>query len=333
MAGNTPFRRWKREVHEGGVADPCIVRWPARFAGDAGEIRRQFAHAIDVMPTVLDLIGVEATRSHPRPGAEPDRRHELRPPVRRRRCDRTRSPDDAVLRDARFARALPRRLEGRDVQAARPDHRRHRRQHVHAPFDEDIWELYHVEDDFSEVHDLAERGARAARPHDRGVVGGGGAATTCCRSTTGSSSRSSNPPPNRILERSRYRYVPFGAPVPREHRRRRAQPEPRDHRVGGRPRRDDAGGCAARDRAACSGGGRSRCSTAGCATCTTSTASDRRDRVGPTGRRRRAHARLPVREARRRGWSRRAARRRRGRRRGRDPEVHAHAATRTPAPG
>ncbi len=29
MAGNTPFRRWKREVHEGGVADPCIVHWPA----------------------------------------------------------------------------------------------------------------------------------------------------------------------------------------------------------------------------------------------------------------------------------------------------------------
>ena len=60
VAGNTPFRRWKREVHEGGVADPCIVRWPARFAGDAGAVRRQFAHAIDVMPTVLDLIGVGA---------------------------------------------------------------------------------------------------------------------------------------------------------------------------------------------------------------------------------------------------------------------------------
>src|SRR5437016_8432378 len=60
MAGNTPFKRWKREVHEGGVADPCIVRWPARFAGDAGEIRHQFAHAIDVLPTVLELACVEA---------------------------------------------------------------------------------------------------------------------------------------------------------------------------------------------------------------------------------------------------------------------------------
>ncbi len=31
MAGNTPFKRWKREVHQGGVADPCIVHWPRRL--------------------------------------------------------------------------------------------------------------------------------------------------------------------------------------------------------------------------------------------------------------------------------------------------------------
>ena len=60
MAGNTPLRRWKREVHEGGVADPCIVSWPRRFAGSAGGIRRQFAHAIDVLPTVLELAGISA---------------------------------------------------------------------------------------------------------------------------------------------------------------------------------------------------------------------------------------------------------------------------------
>ena len=33
VAGNTPFRRWKRETHEGGVADPLIVHWPARHRG------------------------------------------------------------------------------------------------------------------------------------------------------------------------------------------------------------------------------------------------------------------------------------------------------------
>lgn len=59
MAGNTPFRRWKREVHQGGVADPCLISWPARLPAGTPP-RRQFAHAIDIVPTILDLIGIEA---------------------------------------------------------------------------------------------------------------------------------------------------------------------------------------------------------------------------------------------------------------------------------
>lgn len=58
VAGNTPFRRWKREVHEGGVADPMIVHWPAGIAA-RGEIRHQYVHAVDVAPTLLALAGVE----------------------------------------------------------------------------------------------------------------------------------------------------------------------------------------------------------------------------------------------------------------------------------
>src|SRR5580704_3557363 len=72
MAGNTPFKRWKREVHEGGVADPCIVSWPARL-GSGGGVRRQFAHAVDILPTVLELAGVEApaTIEYVPPGPAP----------------------------------------------------------------------------------------------------------------------------------------------------------------------------------------------------------------------------------------------------------------------
>jgi arylsulfatase len=62
MAGNTPFKRWKREVHEGGVADPCIVSWPARLRRD-GSIRRQFTHAVDILPTVLELAGIPLPES------------------------------------------------------------------------------------------------------------------------------------------------------------------------------------------------------------------------------------------------------------------------------
>ena len=57
-AGNTPFKRWKRETYRGGTADPFIVCWPKGVKAK-GEIRGQYAHAIDMVPTVLDAIGVE----------------------------------------------------------------------------------------------------------------------------------------------------------------------------------------------------------------------------------------------------------------------------------
>jgi arylsulfatase A-like enzyme len=64
VAGNTPFRRWKRETHEGGVADPLIVHWPRGIGADhRGTVRRQYVHAVDVTPTVLATIGIDAPHS------------------------------------------------------------------------------------------------------------------------------------------------------------------------------------------------------------------------------------------------------------------------------
>lgn len=57
-AGNTPFRRWKRETYRGGISDPFIVHWPAGIKAK-NEVRTQFAHAIDMVPTVLDALGIE----------------------------------------------------------------------------------------------------------------------------------------------------------------------------------------------------------------------------------------------------------------------------------
>ena len=57
-AGVTPFRRWKREVYRGGISDPLIISWPAGI-GASGEMRDQYAHAIDIVPTVLDALGVD----------------------------------------------------------------------------------------------------------------------------------------------------------------------------------------------------------------------------------------------------------------------------------
>ncbi len=58
FAGNTPFRRWKRETYRGGISDPFIVHWPKGITAK-GEVRTQYAHAIDMVPTVLDLLGLE----------------------------------------------------------------------------------------------------------------------------------------------------------------------------------------------------------------------------------------------------------------------------------
>lgn len=58
VAGNTPFKRWKREVHEGGVADPLVVHWPAGFDG-RGELRDHYVHAVDVAATLLDVAGTD----------------------------------------------------------------------------------------------------------------------------------------------------------------------------------------------------------------------------------------------------------------------------------
>ncbi len=61
-AGNTPFRRWKRETYRGGISDPFIVHWPKGIE-TKGEVRTQYAHAIDMVPTVLDLLGIEPPES------------------------------------------------------------------------------------------------------------------------------------------------------------------------------------------------------------------------------------------------------------------------------
>src|SRR5258708_8756508 len=70
MAGNTPFRRWNREVHEGGIADPCIISSPAGPVHRGG-IRPPLTHPFDVPPTLTALPGIHlpehVSRLPPRP--------------------------------------------------------------------------------------------------------------------------------------------------------------------------------------------------------------------------------------------------------------------------
>ncbi len=58
-AFNTPFKLWKRYANfEGGTADPLLVSWPKGIAA-RGEVRRQYNHAVDIVPTLLDCLEIE----------------------------------------------------------------------------------------------------------------------------------------------------------------------------------------------------------------------------------------------------------------------------------
>ena len=62
FATNTPFRKWKQIVTRGGTSDLCIVHWPKGIKAK-GEIRHQFVHAIDLVPTTLDVLKLKMPAS------------------------------------------------------------------------------------------------------------------------------------------------------------------------------------------------------------------------------------------------------------------------------
>lgn len=144
VAGNTPFRRWKREVHEGGVADPLIVHWPDGIA-DPGAIRRQYCHAIDLLPTVLDACGVEPPSEIGGVAQSPVEGVSLRGILADGGHDE--------VRTTQYYEMLGCRALYRDGYKAVTYHP------IHVPepgLDDTRWELYDVRVDASECHDLAD---------------------------------------------------------------------------------------------------------------------------------------------------------------------------------
>jgi arylsulfatase A-like enzyme len=63
-ASNTPFRRFKHWVHEGGIASPLIAHWPAGLKAAPGSLTGQVGHLIDIMATCLDVAGAPYPESY-----------------------------------------------------------------------------------------------------------------------------------------------------------------------------------------------------------------------------------------------------------------------------
>ncbi len=149
-AGNTPFKRWKRETHEGGVTDPLIVHWPKGIAA-RGEIRHQYTHAVDLMPTLLDLLTITppaeiaGVKQSPIEGVSFAHTLDVRDAPTKHLTQYFEMMGSRALYHDGWKAVVFHPMPGLAYDGSNPD----------LPFDRDEWELYNIEIDRAETKDLA----------------------------------------------------------------------------------------------------------------------------------------------------------------------------------
>ena len=156
MAGNTPNRWYKQQVHEGGTRDPLIIRWPGRIP-DPGAVRSQFHHVVDITPTILELLGLRmpgVVRGHPqRPVEGTSMAYSL-----------TDAEAPTPKKVQYFEMLSNRALWAGGWKAVAVHWSTFLKVHLgifdgeahDGYYDADRWELYRIDEDFSEMRDLAE---------------------------------------------------------------------------------------------------------------------------------------------------------------------------------
>ena len=146
VATSTPFKMFKRySEYAGGTCDPLVISWPKGIKA-RGEVRNQYHHSTDIVPTILDICGLEMPKVYK--GVE-------QVPVAgvSMRYTFDAVPDAKTQKKRQYYAMLGSRGIWEDGWKAVA---------VHAPlsakghFDRDRWELYHVDADRSESKDLAK---------------------------------------------------------------------------------------------------------------------------------------------------------------------------------
>jgi len=142
---DTPFPYWKRWAgYEGGVADMCLVAWPAKIAPQA-EVRHQYVHAVDVVPTVYELLGITppaVLKGYPQS------------PIEGESFAASLTDPTAPGKSTQFYTMLGQRSIYHDGWLACT---------VHPPlsgwgkFQDDVWELYDIEHDRAQCTNLAAK--------------------------------------------------------------------------------------------------------------------------------------------------------------------------------
>ena len=139
QASNTPLKWYKKDTHGGGIRAPLIVHWPQRIKS-AGAIQPQFHHVIDVAPTLYEVLGIEVPTQYqgvpqlPIHGISMAYTFNSDAPTRKDMQHFELLGDRAIW--YRGWKAVARHPKGTDFEA-------------------DQWELYHLDDDFAEIDDLA----------------------------------------------------------------------------------------------------------------------------------------------------------------------------------
>jgi arylsulfatase len=142
-AFDTPFPYWKRFAgYEGGVADPLLVAWPGHIPS-GGEVRHKYLHAVDIVPTIYDLLGVDPPAVL---------KGWTQSPIEGRSFAATFNDPQAPGRQTQFYSMLGMRglyYQGWLANTAHPP------LSGWGSFDKDVWELYDLRADRTQTHNLA----------------------------------------------------------------------------------------------------------------------------------------------------------------------------------
>ena len=150
MAGNTPFKYFKQIVHNGGIADPLIISWPKGIKAK-GEVRNQYSHITDIAATILDVTGTPFLEE-----IEGHKQMALDGTSLKYSFDNANAPEQHT---EQYYELFGNRAIYQDGWKAVTIHGNRMPWNTNSvtPFEDDVWELYNVNEDFSESNNLAEQ--------------------------------------------------------------------------------------------------------------------------------------------------------------------------------
>jgi arylsulfatase A-like enzyme len=146
VAFSTPYRMFKRYTYQGGVCDPLVIHWPAGIKA-RGQVRHQYHHSTDIVPTILDVCGVEFPEVYNGVTQTP-----LSGVSMRYSFDA--DPDGPTRKQTQYYEMLGSRGIWHQGWKAVAEH---------GPtsgmsrFGQDRWQLFHTDIDRAEAHDLADQ--------------------------------------------------------------------------------------------------------------------------------------------------------------------------------